>query len=100
MVQCCDFINIEAEQWRNCCNLKHDAFLQKVDAPTQEILNSFDLGNPGHTLIMPKNVGVNYQDFKRRDADILATFQIDPALTTPEVATEVCCSFFDPQSPI
>lgn len=63
--------------------------MQNVDAPTREILNSFELDNPGHTLILPKNIGTNYFDFKRRNTDILSAFQIDPNTTSMEVATEV-----------
>ena len=61
-----------------------------MDDATREILNSFTLGSPGHTLILPENIGENFQDFKRQDADILAIFGIDPNTTTTEVATEVC----------
>ena len=63
--------------------------MQNVDEPTREILNSFTLESPGHTLLLPENVGVNFTDMRRGRADILAIFGIDPNTTSTEVATEV-----------
>lgn len=63
--------------------------MQNVDNETSAVLNTFDLSVPGHTLIMPKNVGKDYRDKKFRNFNLTTIFNIDPATVPPEVATEV-----------
>lgn len=53
------------------------------------ILNEFDLGKPGHTLMVPMNEGKNFTDKKLRDVNTFEEFNIDPATMSTEAATYV-----------
>ena len=64
--------------------------MQNVDNVTHAVLNSFDLSLPGHTLILPKNVGKDFRDQKYRNFNLTTIFNIDPSTVPQVVATEVC----------
>lgn len=78
----------------NCQTLRDNlsirwSLLQNTDEATHRVLNSFDLSSPGYTLIMPKNIGKDYRDYKHRNFGVLEIFGIDPLTTPTDVATEV-----------
>lgn len=76
-------------QWPLSTCRRSRAHVQKVDAPTKAILTEFDLGKPGHTLMVPLNEGKNFTDSKLRDVNTFLQFGVVPQLLTTEEATFV-----------
>lgn len=63
-------------------------WVQLVDEPTMKILREFDIGKPGHTLMVPLNEGKNFTDKKLRDVNTFQQFNIDPSTMTTAAATQ------------
>jgi hypothetical protein len=63
--------------------------MQKVDAPTKTLLNSFNLTGKGYTLIVPTDKAFVYNNSTKQPADIFQVFGVSPANLTTAEATAV-----------